>query len=80
MNWINSTPSQQQLLSCLVQWLVHSVYNRGLRVRIPSSAEKLRFERFESGLILFKSYNSRSPWPKFMLTIKFFLTEKSIVA
>ena len=29
-NWINSTPSQQQLLSCLAQWLEHLVYNRGV--------------------------------------------------
>ena len=27
-NWINSTPSQQYLLSLLGQWLEHSVYNR----------------------------------------------------
>ena len=25
--WINSTRSQQQLLSCLAQWLEHSVHN-----------------------------------------------------
>ena len=27
---INSTPSQQQLLSLLAQWLKHSVYNWGV--------------------------------------------------
>ena len=34
-NWINSTPSQQQLLSCLAQWLEHSVYNRGVASSSP---------------------------------------------
>ena len=29
-NWINSTLSQQQLLSCIAQWLEHSVCNRGV--------------------------------------------------
>ena len=29
-NCLNSTPSQQQLLGCLAQWLEHSVYNRGV--------------------------------------------------
>ena len=29
-NWINSTPSQQQLLSCIAQWLEHWVYNPGV--------------------------------------------------
>ena len=29
-NWINSTPSQQQLLSCIAQWLEHWVCNPGV--------------------------------------------------
>ena len=33
-NWINSTLSQQQLLSFLAQWLEHTVYNR----RVVSSS------------------------------------------
>ena len=34
-NWINSTPSQQQLLSCIAQWLEHSVCNRGVASSSP---------------------------------------------
>ena len=29
-NWINSTPSQQYLLSCIAQWLEHWVCNPGV--------------------------------------------------
>ena len=29
-NWINSTPSLQKLLSCIAQWLEHSVCNPGI--------------------------------------------------
>ena len=34
-NWINSTPSQQKLLSCIAQWLEHSVCNRGVASSSP---------------------------------------------
>ena len=33
--WINSAPSQEYLLSCLAQWLEHSVYNRGVARSSP---------------------------------------------
>ena len=35
-NWINSTLSQKQLMSCLAQWLKHSVYNRGVASSSPN--------------------------------------------
>ena len=52
-NWINSTPSQQQRLSLLAQWLEHSVYNRGVasssltigNSRAISVAQKTNFKK-----------------------------------
>ena len=49
-NWINSTPSQQQLLSCIAQWLEHWVCNPGLQVRVSPSASSLLISLLLSGV------------------------------
>ena len=69
-NWINSTPSQQQLLSCIAQWLEHWVCSPGvasssltfgiLTVNF-STGSRRRYVNFEDRSHFICSFNLNNP-------------------